>query len=298
MSSHLLLPDMLRAPTVEDTAAIVDLYAVRRPLDAEEVRSWFRNATLDVDNDFRVLERPTGIAGYADVHREGERASLDWTARDSDAGEALLGWAESRARELAVRRILAWSWDPEDVLVGAMLARGYRPSRTSLHMRVSLDSDLPEPAWPDGIDVRAAMDRDERIVHEVIQAAFADTTDYAPLSYDEWSGWALDEARFDRTLWFLASHDDAVIGVVVCEFERAGEVGLGWVESLAVRREWRHHGVGTALLLHAFRSLRERGRIAVGLSVDAENPTGAVRVYESVGMRPARKHVHYEKELT
>lgn len=297
MSSHLLLPDMLRAPTAADAAAIADLYAERRPLDAEEVSSWFRNATLDVANDFRVLERSSGIAGYVDVRREGDRVSLDCAANDLEAGNALLDWAESRAREHAAARILAWSWDPEDDLVGVMLARGYRPSRTSLHMHVLLDIEPPEPVWPEGIGVRAAEDGDERVVHGVIQDAFADTTDYAPLSYDEWSGWALDKARFDPTLWFLASEGGAVVGVAVCEYERAGETGLGWVESIAVQREWRHRGIATALLLHAFRHLRARGRRAVGLSVDAENPTGAVRVYESVGMRPARTHVHYEKEL-
>jgi ribosomal protein S18 acetylase RimI-like enzyme len=85
--------------------------------------------------------------------------------------------------------------------------------------------------------------------------------------------------------------------VAVCEPERIGEPGLGWVESLAVRRAWRRRGLGRALLLHAFRAFHGRGSTAAGLSVDAENPTGALRLYESVGMRAVQTRVIYEKPL-
>ena len=57
-------------------------------------------------------------------------------------------------------------------------------------------------------------------------------------------------------------------------------------------------GLGRALLFHSFRELRRLGRTAVGLSVDSENPTGAVRLYESVGMRPVSRRVLYEKQLS
>jgi ribosomal protein S18 acetylase RimI-like enzyme len=50
-------------------------------------------------------------------------------------------------------------------------------------------------------------------------------------------------------------------------------------------------------MLHAFRELQARGRTTARLSVDAENPTGAVRLYESLGMRPVRARVIYEKPL-
>jgi hypothetical protein len=32
--------------------------------------------------------------------------------------------------------------------------------------------------------------------------------------------------------------------------------------------------------------------------VDAENPSGALRVYEAMGFRPQRVHVAYRKEFT
>jgi hypothetical protein len=43
----------------------------------------------------------------------------------------------------------------------------------------------------------------------------------------------------------------------------------------------------------------ERGKLRVGLGVDAENITGALRLYEKAGMHsdPNRTYVVYEKEL-
>ena len=70
---------------------------------------------------------------------------------------------------------------------------------------------------------------------------------------------------------------------------------MGWVDTLAVRRPWRRRGLGLALLLHSFRELRARGRERVGLGVDGENTTGAVRLYERAGMHVARRSDTYER---
>jgi len=287
----------LRAPTEADADAIARLYAERRPLDAEEVRSWFRNPTLDVAADFRVLECNGSLVGYVDVHREGDRLSVDWTARDAASGHALLDWATKRAREQGATRLRAWPWERSGELVDVMVARGFAPVRTSLEMHVSLDGALPEPVWPADVAVRTVREGEEPRVHSLIQEAFADTNDFEPTPYDEWAGWALAPNRFDRNLWFVVLDGGEVVGAAVCEHERTGEPGLGWVESLAVRRTERARGLGKALLLRAFQALRSRGRSAAGLTVDAANRTGAVRLYESVGMHPVREQVTYEQRL-
>ena len=71
----------------------------------------------------------------------------------------------------------------------------------------------------------------------------------------------------------------------------------GWVGILGVRLSWRRRGLATALLQHSFRDFRARGATRVGLGVDAENTTGAVRLYERVGMQVVRRDDTYEKTL-
>ncbi|HET9939129.1 MAG TPA: GNAT family N-acetyltransferase, partial [Gaiella sp.] len=53
---------------------------------------------------------------------------------------------------------------------------------------------------------------------------------------------------------------------------------------LGVLAEHRGNGLGTALLVTAFAAFRGRGLSRAGLGVDAENTTGAVRLYERAGM--------------
>jgi ribosomal protein S18 acetylase RimI-like enzyme len=70
-----------------------------------------------------------------------------------------------------------------------------------------------------------------------------------------------------------------------------------WVTTLAVLREWRQKGLGMALLRHSFRDFYRRGRTTVLLTVDAENLTGATRLYERAGMSVERQYDRYEKPL-
>ena len=66
---------------------------------------------------------------------------------------------------------------------------------------------------------------------------------------------------------------------------------------LAVRRPWRQHGLGMALLRHSFGEFHRRGARKVGLGVDSENTTGATRLYERAGMHVAQQFDFFEKVL-
>ena len=57
----------------------------------------------------------------------------------------------------------------------------------------------------------------------------------------------------------------------------------GWLEKISVRRPWRKRGLGRALTAAAMAHLRDAGMTEAMLGVDAENPTGALGLYESLG---------------
>jgi mycothiol synthase len=109
--------------------------------------------------------------------------------------------------------------------------------------------------------------------------------------FDEW--WQRHSGD-DQSLWFLVWANDKIAGLAHGE---AGRRGGGLVNWLGVRKQWRSQGLGRALLLHLFRELRRRGAARAGLGVDAENPTGATRLYESAGMHVEAEHVTFMKEL-
>ena len=71
----------------------------------------------------------------------------------------------------------------------------------------------------------------------------------------------------------------------------------GWIGAIGVREPWRKRGLGLALLHHAFADWFRRGVTTVALGVDAENPTGATRLYERAGMHVAYEAIVFQKAL-
>jgi mycothiol synthase len=192
------------------------------------------------------------------------------------------------------KKLWGYSSAADAPLVELFERTGYRRARHSFHMRIDLDGDQSEPEWPDGVSVRAMREGEERRVYEAQMASFADTWMFAPDPYDSWLHWMVEEPSFDRSLWFVAEQDGELAGIILSRAPE-NEPGLGWVRILGVVPEYRQRGLGQALLQHTFAEFARRGFTAVGLGVDAENPTGAVRVYERAGMRVERTNLVFEK---
>jgi len=288
---------VLRELREEDAAVVSDLIRTAnaaRPTDAEEIRSWFNNPTLDRSN-LRVLDRDGRLAGYVDVVLREDVAFLDPSGTGEE--DALLEWGEQRAAELAATCVRVPVWEGQDRLLAALEARGYRPIRSSFEMVIELDeTPPPAPSWPDGLTVRAYRHpQDERAAHATQEEAFADAWEYRPTTLEEWREFQVNAPGFDASLSSLACDGDEIAGLCLVFPGRPGDPDVAWISILGVRRPWRRRGLGEALLRHAFAQLHDRGLRRVGLSVDAENPTGATRLYERVGMRPTVRVDSWEK---
>jgi mycothiol synthase len=98
---------------------------------------------------------------------------------------------------------------------------------------------------------------------------------------------------YDPSLVLLAEVDGQAAGVAANWLPG----GLGWVGDLGVRARFRGRGIGAALLRRSFAVLAGRGATQVRLNVDAENESGATRLYASVGMTERRRFHVYEKRV-
>jgi ribosomal protein S18 acetylase RimI-like enzyme len=96
----------------------------------------------------------------------------------------------------------------------------------------------------------------------------------------------LTERGDDYAQVYLAELDGEPVGLLVGTRQFEPDEDAGYVRTLGVRPAGRGRGVGTALLRDYFARSHRDGRRAVLLHVDVANVTGALRVYESVGMRP------------
>ena len=170
---------------------------------------------------------------------------------------------------------------------GFSLLSGHR------RMQITLHEAPPQPVWPEGVTVRTLMrGQDEHTFHNTISEAFSDLPRYTPTPFDEWQSMYITRDDFDPGLWHLALAGNEVAG---CTISYLGE--LGWIQFVAVRRPWRHQGLGLALLYNAFGEFYRRGRPIIGLNVNADNPTGAIQLYERAGMRIYHQFDTYSKEL-
>jgi mycothiol synthase len=164
-------------------------------------------------------------------------------------------------------------------------------------MTISLDGNGPAVEWPDGIRVTTYDTEHEAVVHAAQQEAFADHWEHVDDPLEEWRAWLVENPAFDPSLWFVAWDGDDVAGLSLCRVHPSGNREHGFVTILAVRRPWRRQGLGTGLLRHSFAEMRRRGMTRASLGVDAENTTGAVRLYERAGMHVERRADAYRKVL-
>ena len=108
--------------------------------------------------------------------------------------------------------------------------------------------------------------------------------------------------ELDTSLGQVAWAGDQVAGSVTTLVfpEENATLGIsrGWLEHISVRRPGRRRGLASALIARSLRILADRGFRQAALGVDAENPTGALSVYESMGFRRHRVGVAYRKEFT
>jgi GNAT superfamily N-acetyltransferase len=102
-------------------------------------------------------------------------------------------------------------------------------------------------------------------------------------NYERWKG----DPKFDPSLFVVAWDGDEIAGGVVNEINATENAAFnrqrGWLRSVFVRRPWRRRGLGLAVVLRSLQVFRDRGMTSAGLGVDADNPTGAVGVYQRAG---------------
>ena len=293
-----------RPPARDDAPAVAELViAYERSLYGETAYSlgdllaeW---ETLDLAQDALVLVDGDRVVAFGSLHERGELWRVDGYVHPEERGRGigaqLVAALETSAVSCGARRVQNGVAEPDEPGHRLLAGLGYRPVRVFRELRIDLAAAPELPVWPDGLlPGEFDPDRDGARFHAAQQEAFADHWEYHPRELAPWRAFHIDSGRFDPSLWRVVRAGNEVVAGAICE---AGLYGCGWIGVLFTRRPWRGLGIGRALLHDAFWKFRERGEPSAGLSVDAENTTGAFHLYESVGMRPVLGWVMHEKSF-
>jgi mycothiol synthase len=288
-------------------------------LTPEEVAvEWRRTPGFDPARDALLVEDTAGIAALVNVDAQVRAGKVShwiegWVRQDrrrQGIGRALLRWAERHAADLVRRRESPEPDLPQVIGFGVLESNpaamafaaqsDYTPIRYGFEMRRPLAAPIPDVELPAGIDLRPVRQADHRKIWDADVEAFR----------DHWEPRLRDEGDFeaafafpdlDTSLWRVAWERDEVVGSVMNAIfpQENARIGLkvGWLEHVSVRARWRGRGVAKALIAASMRALRDRGMNIAALGVDAENPTGALALYEGLGFRPHQKWISHRKPL-
>ena len=285
----------LRAPALDDAEAVAALINAesrrlrgRDDVDADAVRVWWTQPPpFDLAEDVVLALRGDAVVGYGDLGDQANDGTVLWLDVRGDDRVEVLAELERRALERrAASGVVRAVADEKDADYQALLdERGYRSIRASYRMGIELERREFSASWPEGATVRAAVDgADDRLLHELLEEGFADHWGFTPTPFEEWVHWLRAPGSYDPSLCLVAEVDGAPAGASVGRPHHPGEPERGWISQLAVLPAHRGRGLGAALLTHTFAEFQRRGLARAGLGVDAENTTGAVRLYQRVGM--------------
>jgi ribosomal protein S18 acetylase RimI-like enzyme len=282
----------------------------------EQMRAEWNHSLFNPETDACVAVDAQGqVVGFTDawditsVHaRIGTWVSVRRDLVDQGIEDALLAWVLRRALEMGqpapeeARLVVHAMANAASEQANAVYQRnGFQVVRGSYHMLIDFDQPIT-PQIPEGVVIRPFEGEAE--LRDAIYTAYDAFRDHwghidEPFEpyYTRWIERLKDDPIYDPSLYLAAFENGQMAGVSLCYPKIEDKPETGWVGTLAVRRPWRKRGLGLALLQQSFAEFQARGLKHAGLGVDAQNLTGALRLYERAGMHVWHKFNTYEYEL-
>ena len=245
-------------------------------------------------------ERVVGYAGIAKINPP-DIYSAYGGVRPTHRGRGLGTWLFETIEERVAQKaggagsVRQWIDAKDKAAIVVLAGRGYEFVRRFWRMDVALDEDPDVPRSIEGVTIRGFMKgQDERPAHESMELAFKEHWGYTPKTYEEARARRWDAEHFRADLSLVAADEEGeIVGVSI----NGARHGIGFVEDLSVLPAWRGKGIAESLLRTSFRMFRELGLKGASLYVDSDNSTGAVRLYERVGMSSGTCYDIYERRV-
>jgi mycothiol synthase len=294
----------VRAPSWDDLPEVAQLVADcdradtgRVDMTLDDIRRDWSNPDVDLARDAWLIELDGELAGHGWLWAQaaGRPKSVGFVrpaARGRGVGSELLRRIESRAGELDAE--LVASYVVTEVAGRLLEKRGFRVAGHFYRMAIELEAPPAPSKLPPDIAVAAFVPgRDDRALHAAVLEAFANEPDFEPEPFERWRERHVVDPSLVPDLWLVARDGDDIAGFALTALSSEG----GFLDELGVRAPWRRRGLGYALLTRSFAAAHAHGARRVALGVAADNPTGAVQLYERAGMHIAFHVDRYEKRL-
>ena len=301
---------LIKNPTLEDAQAITDLVSAC-DIEAIGEPDITLSDVLDILNSIQIetdawiaLSSTNEIIGYSFVEETGA-SRMDTCVfvhpqyKNQGIGSLLLNKVEERANVLAkgksgVQTLMNQIPFTNTAARNLVENRGYQFSRLYERMKIELKFPPNDPYLPEGMTLQPFQpNQDEETLFSIYDETFRDAWGYTKKDGSTWISQKKADG-YDPSLWFIVWKDSKPVGFLMSRMQD-DEV---FIDLLGVKREYRKHGLGKALLLHTFGLAYERKQKTIVLYVDSDSLTNANRLYQQVGMSPHSQTTVYSKQLT
>lgn len=281
-----------------------------------ELRQASDDPSLDKARDVRLWEDPEGKLigiGHLEISTSDEIVNgflscrVHPTARCGNLERQIIAWGEERMREVQQERgvrvkLSAEARDDKADFIALLESSGFKSERYLLTMRRSLKEPIPEPQLPANFTLRQVRDQqDAEAWVEMHNQSFIDTWNYHKLTIEHYK-YLRNHPTYRPDLDLVVIAPDGTFAacckcIINLESNTRNRHNEGWIDELGTRRGFRRIGLGRAMLLFTMRQLQAAGIDIVKLSVDFNNPNGALQLYESVGFHKLYTWISYIKDV-
>ncbi len=302
--------DLNRIAHLINTCYTVD--EIDNSTSVTELREEFDTPSINKAKDLRLWENESSeLVGFGSLWITEPSKVIDGfldfyvhpDARGGDLETQIIGWGEVRMREVKHERafpvkLRVGTRDTETNRIVILENHGFASDRYFFKMERSLTEPIPEPQFPKSFILRCMNpEEDVEAWVDLHNNSFIDHWNFHPLTLENLKHW-LKEASYRADLDLIAvTGDNTFAAHCYCHInsEKNTRMGRkqGVVEILGTRRGFRRMGLGKAMLLAGLHQLKKAGMDTARLGVDADNPSGALRLYESVGFRKVRTSINY-----
>ncbi len=198
----------------------------------------------------------------------------------------------------------AWAQTDREGCVRLYRGLGFREIRAFSMMEADLASVPSKLGENEDVAIRKAdleNDKDVRLLNKLDNEAFREHFNFRPRTLEETRYMLFEMPWFKGQNWFLAEDAGAPVGFLGTGIDvglnEEKNLAWGWILDIGVLKPLRRRGVGARLMLHGMSVLKDVGMRNAILYVDDMNPTGAIKLYEKVGFKVARKNLTLELKL-
>jgi GNAT superfamily N-acetyltransferase len=261
-------------------------------VDRADVASAWSSPGIDLATDSRGVFGGGELAGAVELDQHHLSVDVLPAHLGRGLGGAMAEWGEGIARERGITSVTQEIPGPDAAGAAILATRGYVHTHTSWILRMAEGAPLIHHPIPDDVTIRGFTPADAEPMHQVIEDAFSDWPGRTRRSFEDWRVQNLERDGTDPAHFLVATVGDDVVGACVVHDNET----TAWIHQVAVTKDRRGQGIGQQLLAEAFEAGRGRGLPIGELSTDTR--TGALDLYERLGMRIVVEFTNWRKDLS